>query len=80
MTNSIKNCRMNWNTEEHSYTFKTDGDLMCSLDFLSDLSQSLRLLTIYLEGKYRFGDELPEEIKVVSGGSSIFVDENIVIK
>lgn len=75
MANSIKNCRMNWGTEEHSYVLKTDGDLMCSIDFLLDMSRSLRLLAQYLGSTYKYEDELPKEIKVIGGSGSIFIDK-----
>lgn len=37
----IKNCKMNWEDETHTFTFVTGGDSLTALDSLGDLLGSL---------------------------------------
>lgn len=62
----IKNVRMNWETEMHTYTFYTGGDKIESLDFLTDIRGSLERLyeeIVRMDGH----KEIPLEIKVIGG-------------
>tara|TARA_R110001583_G_scaffold105196_1_gene252620 strand:- start:1868 stop:2107 length:240 start_codon:yes stop_codon:yes gene_type:complete len=40
----LKNCKMDWETEKHSYTFVTGCDRLTTLDSLGDLIGSLTIL------------------------------------
>ena len=64
----IKNCKMNWETEEHSYTFVTGGDRLTALDSLGDLIRSLRILyDEIVETTDSYDDEIPNSYKVTGG-------------
>lgn len=59
----IKNSRINWNTERHSYTFTAD-DRVCALDELKDIINSLDALYLHVLLNTRHTLE-PVEFKVV---------------
>lgn len=62
----IKRCKMNWETEEHSYEFNTGGSVLESLDFLGDIIQSLTKLRNQI-GEKDINDVIPEVYKVKGG-------------
>lgn len=64
----IKNCRMDWGTEVHKFTFRTGGCPRSALESLSDLMSSLLYLYEKIEdGEYGdiYQEGIPMEIKVV---------------
>jgi len=63
----IKNCRMNWDLEEHQYTFETMGCRITSLDVLNDLIGSLVQLHEKISNDYSYEDKLPAKLKVTAG-------------
>ena len=63
----IKNFRMNWETEKHTYTFKTGSCRISSLDMLGDLMGSLESLYEKIANEYSYEDNLPKEFKVTAG-------------
>ena len=63
----IKNCKMDWDEEMHSFTFVTGGDSMTALDSLKDLMGSLNKLYAHIIEQGGINGELPDEIKVVGG-------------
>jgi hypothetical protein len=64
----IKNCKMDWETERHSYTFVTGGDRLTALDSLGDLIGSLRrLYDEIVETTDSYDDEIPNSYKVTGG-------------
>ena len=62
----IKRCKMNWETEEHTFEFNTGGSVLESLDFLGDIIQSLTKLRNHI-GEKDLSDEIPEVYKVIGG-------------
>ena len=65
----IKNMRVNWNTEEHKFTFETMGCRMASADALNDIIGSLVQLLHKIEEDYSYEGKLPEKFKVIGGSS-----------
>lgn len=63
----IKNCKMNWDTETHKFTFVTGGDALTTLDSLNDLIESLKDLYKEIASGGIYNDDLPMEIKVEGG-------------
>ena len=63
----IKNCKMNWDTETHKFTFVTGGDALTALDSLNDLIESLKDLYKEIASGGIYNDDLPMEIKVEGG-------------
>jgi hypothetical protein len=63
----IKNFRMNWDNEEHRYTFETMGCRITSLDVLNDLIGSLEQLHKKIADEYSYEDKLPAKLKVTGG-------------
>jgi len=59
----IKRCKMNWETEDHTFEFHTEGQVITSLDFLRDLIQSLKKLRDNIADK-PLSEEIPEVYKV----------------
>jgi len=54
---------MNWETEDHTFEFHTEGQVITSLDFLRDLIQSLKKLRDNIADK-PLSEEIPEVYKV----------------
>jgi hypothetical protein len=69
----VKNVKMNWVTESHSFTFVTGGDYISSLDSLGDFIGSLKDLYCYILDNYDHGDALPYELKIRGNLSDTFV-------
>ena len=63
----IKNCKMNWDTETHKFTFVTGGDALTALDSLNYLIESLKDLYKEIASGGIYNDDLPMEIKVEGG-------------
>lgn len=63
----IKNCKINWDTETHKFTFVTGGDALTALDSLNDLIGSLKDLYKEIASGGIYNDDLPMEIKVEGG-------------
>jgi|SaaInlV_120m_DNA_3_1039746.scaffolds.fasta_scaffold08024_6 hypothetical protein len=62
----IKRCKMNWETEEHTFEFNTGGSVLESIDFLGDMIQSLIKLHKQIADK-DINDKIPEVYKVKGG-------------
>lgn len=60
----IKNCKMDWETEEHRFTFVTGGDSLTALDSLNDLIGSLKDLYKHIQEEVSLNKPLPMEINV----------------
>ena len=60
----IKNCKMDWEVEEHKFTFVTGGDSLTALDSLNDLIGSLKDLYTHIQKEVSYNKTLPMEIKV----------------
>lgn len=65
----IKNCKMSWETEEHTFTFSTGGDRLCALDSLGDVIGSLRDLYVHIRDNTDYDDAIPSEYRVTGGHS-----------
>ena len=63
----IKNVRMNWEMEHHTFTFDTNGCKMEALDFLGDFMLSLKNLQSKIAEEYNYEDDLPARFKVHGG-------------
>jgi len=63
----IKNCKMDWDTETHKFTFVTGGCPIVALDSLSDLISSLQDLYKQIAEGGIYNNGLPMEIKVEGG-------------
>jgi len=63
----IKNCKFDWDMEEHKFTFVTGGDALTALDSLGDLIGSLEDLYKKIAKGGVYEDDLPMEIKVKGG-------------
>ena len=59
----IKRCRIDWDTEDHTFEFHTEGQVITSLDFLKDIIQSLKRLSNKIADK-PLSEEIPEVYKV----------------
>lgn len=59
----IKRCKIDWDTEDHTFEFHTEGQVITSLDFLGDLIQSLKKLRDNIADK-PLSEEIPEVYKV----------------
>ena len=72
MTNQytmLKNCKMNWETEHHTFTFITGGNRLVALDSLGDLIGSLQeLKQKILTDDYRKSDDRMPRAYNVHGG------------
>jgi hypothetical protein len=60
----IKNCKMNWENEVHTFTFVTGGDIVTALDSLSDLMGSLDVLYKELLSEGEINGDISAEYKV----------------
>ena len=69
----IKNVKMDWEDERHTFTFHTNGDAMEALDFLGDFIGSLEALKKQISFSYNFEDNLPTEFKVYGGCSNTHI-------
>lgn len=63
----ITNSKMDWGTEEHSFTFRTGGNAIDALDSLGDIISSLDALREFILENYRITDEIPNLINVTGG-------------
>ena len=63
----IKNVRVDWENEHHTFTFDTGGDKLEALDFLKDFIGSVEELYRKISKDYEWGDEMPEKFKVHGG-------------
>jgi len=64
----LKNCKMNWETEHHTFTFITGDSRLEALDSLGDLIGSLKRLKLkILEDDCKPDDEMPRSYKVHGG-------------
>lgn len=68
----VKNVSMDWETEQHSFTFVTLGNKLDALDALRDFIQSIDDLWDYISNEYTYRDELPHIIKVKGNLSGAF--------
>tara|TARA_R110000803_G_scaffold185187_1_gene247556 strand:- start:313 stop:534 length:222 start_codon:yes stop_codon:yes gene_type:complete len=59
----IKRCKIDWDTEDHTFEFHTEGQVITSLDFLGDLIQSLKKLRNKIADK-PLSEEIPDVYKV----------------
>lgn len=59
----IKRCKIDWDTEDHTFEFHTEGQVITSLDFLRDIIQSLKKLSNKIADK-PLSEEIPEVYKV----------------
>ncbi|NIQ12612.1 MAG: hypothetical protein GWO23_24490 [Gammaproteobacteria bacterium] len=65
----IKYCKMNWETETHSFIFETNGSWLDALDGLKDITGSLNELYEMIILTYRLDEDLPPRMKIV--GTSV---------
>lgn len=63
----LKNVSMDWETEQHSFTFVTLGDKLDALDSLRALRRSLDDLYRHILEGYDFEGDIPYTIKVKGG-------------
>lgn len=63
----IKNVRMNWETENHTFTLETGGDRLSTLDFLKDFMGSVEDLYNKIVQEYDYEQALPRQFKVHGG-------------
>lgn len=68
----VKNVSMDWETEQHSFTFVTLGNKLDALDALRDFMESIDDLYNHLCSEYTDDDELPPTIKVRGDRSGAF--------
>lgn len=65
---AIKNCKMDWETETHTFTFVSCGDRLSALDSLGDIKGSLEALYDKICEDYDWSEEseanFPREFKV----------------
>jgi len=78
----VKNCIMNWETEEHSFTFDTGGSKITALDSLGDLIGSLNDLYQYIreDTSYNPDEDIPMYIKVRGGFNHTVIDGKLYEK
>ena len=60
----IKNCKMNWEDETHTFTFVTGGDSLTALDSLGDLLGSLEDLYKKIRDDSETWGEIPYKYRV----------------
>ncbi len=70
----IKRCKMNWETEEHTFEFNTCGSSLESLDFLGDFIGSLNDLYKKISEEHYQG-EIPNVFKVRGGCIGTRIEE-----
>ena len=74
----IKDCKMDWETGRHSFTFVTGDDRVTALDSLTDLIESL--LDIHHEIVKTTDDEMPYSYKVEGGVTHTNIKTHTYIK
>lgn len=60
----IKNCKMDWEDETHTFTFVTGGDSLTALDSLGDLLGSLEDLYKRIRDDSETWGEIPYKYRV----------------
>ena len=70
----IKRCKMNWETEDHTFEFHTCGNSIYSLDYLGDFIGSLNELYKKISEDHYYG-EIPNVFKVRGGCMSTWIEE-----
>ena len=79
MSNAIiTQCRMDWETESHKFTFHTCGDYLSALDQLADLKGSLDDLYNHIVSTYdtyEKQDKMPNVLKVTGSCSNTRIEE-----
>ena len=71
----IKNIRINWDTEKHSFTFNGVNPYVFTMDLLTDIIGTLQDLKDYISINY--GDmenRIPKEIKVKGSSSETWIN------
>lgn len=76
----LKDCKFDFETECHSFTFVTGGDRLTALDTLGDLIGTLRDLQEYLTEETTYGDCLPSTLKVKGGRSFTAINKKLMSK
>ena len=70
----IKRCKIDWETEDHTFEFHTDGHVISSVDFLGDMIQSLQRLRKKILDK-KLSEEIPDVYKVIGNCISTCIEE-----
>lgn len=63
----ITNSNMDWETEQHSFSFRTGGSPLTALDSLGDIISSLEALREFILKNYELIDDIPNIINVTGG-------------
>lgn len=69
MYKMIKQCKMDWETEKHSFRFVTGGDRLTALDSLSDFKASIERLYQHILENYDYEEPFPLSFKYGMDGS-----------
>jgi len=63
----LNNCKMNWETEEHCFTFYTACSKVAAVDSLGDFIGSLKVLKDHIIDKTSSLEDIPSYYKVKGG-------------
>lgn len=69
MYTMIKQCKMDWETETHTFRFVTGGDRLTALDSLADLTASIERLYHHILENYDYEEPFPLSFKYDMDGS-----------
>lgn len=70
----IKNVRMNWEMEHHTFLFDTHSCKLEALDFLGDFIGSLEDLRKKIVEEYNYHEEMPARFKVHGGCCHTYIE------